>query len=186
MCVHRARQSSGCACGPWPQWREAQHGEGSHTQRKDRGRENKSGGAGTARTLPGGSFFLSAIINGILPLTHSSLRQTKDPAFQCSLTGQPASHPATARPNHSPRWTRIPSQRQGAWDATPHLRFLSQNAESCHVFPLLFKTGFMETPNSDEHIWNEVKTLRPMLMKSVCFGIFNTFLWQLFCDGGQI
>lgn len=43
------------------------------------------------RTLPGVSFFLSAIINGILPLTHSSLRQTKDPAFQCSLTGQPAS-----------------------------------------------------------------------------------------------
>ncbi|KAM7375678.1 hypothetical protein PAMP_005467 [Pampus punctatissimus] len=60
------------------------------------------------RTLPGGSFFLSAIINGILPLTHSSLRQTKDPAFQCSLTGQPASGstslPTGPKSHHGLAW----------------------------------------------------------------------------------
>lgn len=114
VCVHRARQSSGCAWGLWPQQREARHGEGSHTQKKkDRERETERMRAGESgegereRTLPGGSFFFSAIINGILSLTHSSLRQTKDPAFQCSLTGQPASHPATVEPHHSPCWTRV-------------------------------------------------------------------------------
>lgn len=116
-----------CSQGKTKQWlclgtvaseREARHGEGSHTQRKietERGRENESGRVGErvrerererGRTLPGGSFFLSAIINGILPLTHSSLRQTKDPAFQCSLTGQPASHPTTVEPHHSPQLDR--------------------------------------------------------------------------------
>lgn len=72
-------------------------GQRERERERGRGKENGSGRVGGAgggereRTLPGVSFFLSAIINGILPLTHSSLRQTKDPAFQCSLTGQPAS-----------------------------------------------------------------------------------------------
>lgn len=82
----------------------------SHTV-KDGEREGERmgewGSGERERTLPGGSFFLSAIINGILPLTHSSLRQTKDPAFQCSLTGQPASHPAIVEPHHSPHWTKV-------------------------------------------------------------------------------
>lgn len=106
-----------CSQGKTKQWlclgtvaseREARHRGGSHTQKKiekerqrDREREGERMGVGEwgsgerERTLPGGSFFLSAIINGILPLTHSSLRQTKDPAFQCSLTGQPASYPSS-------------------------------------------------------------------------------------------
>lgn len=114
-----------CSQGKTKQWlclgtvaseREAQHGEGSHTQKKiekegERMRVGEWGSGQRERTLPGGSFFLSAIINGILPLTHSSLRQTKDPAFQCSLTGQPASHPATVEPHHSPHWTKVSSQR---------------------------------------------------------------------------
>lgn len=99
--------------------REAQHGEGSHTQRKiegERGIENESGGSGEGggereRTLPGGSFFLSAIINGILPLTHSSLRQTKGPTFQCSLT---ASQLATVEPHHSSLWTNGPITVMGS------------------------------------------------------------------------
>lgn len=94
-----------CSQGKTKQWlcpgtvaseREARHGEGSHTQKKDREKRDREGereekrmgvgewGSGEReRTLPGVSFFLYAIINGILPLTHSSLRQTKDPAFQC-------------------------------------------------------------------------------------------------------
>lgn len=47
VCVHRARQSSGCAWGLWPQQREARHGEGSHTQKKkDRERETERMRAG--------------------------------------------------------------------------------------------------------------------------------------------
>lgn len=111
VCVHRARQSSGCAWGPRPpRERLAMVKVLTHRKRqrkKDREREREwefeSGGAGRERerTLPGVSFFLSAIINGILPLTHSSLWQTKDPAFQCSLTGQPASHPVQPHCSHS-------------------------------------------------------------------------------------
>lgn len=82
-----------CSQGKTKQWlclgtaaseREARHGEGSHTQKKTENegqRERERMGVGEwggrerkrERTLPGVSFFLSAIINGILPLTHSSL-----------------------------------------------------------------------------------------------------------------
>ena len=127
MCVHRARQSSGCAWGPRPQRerlgtvkvlthrekieKEGQRGRENGSGRvgewgdreRERGRESEREGERERereRTLPGVSFFLSAIINGILPLTHSSLRQTKDPTFQCSLTGQPASHPVEPHCSH--------------------------------------------------------------------------------------
>lgn len=114
VCVHRGKTKQWLCLGTVAPEREARHGEGSHTQKKiekkrDRGRDGERmrvgewGSGERERTLPGGSFFLSAIINGILPLTHSSRRQTKDPAFQWSLTSQPASHPTTVEPHRSPQ-----------------------------------------------------------------------------------
>lgn len=103
---HPAEEGCVCSQGKTKQWlclgtaASAQRGSArwrfSHTGgKKDRETQRKRewGEQGTARTLPGGSFFLPAIINGILPLTHSSARQTKDPTFQWSLTSKPASQP---------------------------------------------------------------------------------------------
>lgn len=114
MCVHRARQSSGCARGPWPQrerlgtvkvlTRRKKDRERGTERERERGKENGSGRVGERgeRENTSWSFFL--------PLCNHQWHSPPDPLLSqtnkrpCipvySLTGQPASHPVKPHCSH--------------------------------------------------------------------------------------